>query len=52
MKNEVNRSFMDKKKNYNQPNVELVQLMPTTMILAGSQTGLGIGDPISGGEGG
>ena len=36
MKNEVNRSFMDKKKNYNQPNVELVQLMPTTMILAGS----------------
>ena len=40
------------KKVYNQPNVELVQLMPSTMILVGSPAGLGIGDPISGGEGG
>ena len=40
------------KKVYNQPNVELAQLMPSTMILVGSPEGLGIGDPISGGTGG
>ena len=43
------------KKIYNQPNVELAQLMPTTMILAGSPGAPGLGinpTPISGGEGG
>lgn len=43
------------KKVYNQPNVELVQLMPTTMILAGSPGGSGLPydpTPIPGSGGG
>lgn len=40
------------KKIYIQPTVEQTQLMPNSMILAGSGSGLGIGGPIGGGEGG
>ena len=42
---------MEKRK-YNQPQVETVQLLPSAVVLAGSPDGLGIGDPINGGEGG
>lgn len=43
-----------KKKLYNQPIVELTQLMPGTIVLAGSPgptppTGISTGDPLSGG---
>lgn len=40
------------KKMYNKPVVEAMQLQSTANLLAGSDTGIGIGDPISGGEGG
>jgi len=40
-------------KKYNKPVVEILQVAPSAAVLAGSNTsGLGIGDPISGGEGG
>ena len=41
-----------KRQEYIQPAVELTQLMTNSIILAGSPTGLEIGDPISGGVGG
>lgn len=41
-----------KKKEYIKPVVELTQLIANSIILVGSPTGLGIGDPIGGGEGG
>ncbi len=37
---------------YNKPLVEAMQLKSTTNLLVGSDPSLGIGDPISGGEGG
>lgn len=40
------------KKTYEKPSVELMPLMPTSSILAGSVPSIGIGDPIIGGEGG
>lgn len=40
------------KKMYNKPIVEATQLKATANLLIGSNTGLGIGEPISGGEGG
>lgn len=41
------------KKQYNQPNVEVLELRLGNNVMAGSPTGLGIsGDPIGGGEGG
>ena len=42
------------KKTYQIPSVNAMQLMPSTVVLAGSSggSGIGIGDPISGGEGG
>ena len=42
---------MEKKK-YSQPIVEQMQLLPGSSILVGSVPNIGIGDPISGGEGG
>jgi len=41
-----------KNKMYTKPIVEAMQLKATVNLLAGSEAGLGIGDPISGGEGG
>ena len=41
-----------KNKMYTKPIVEAMQLKATANLLAGSDTGLGIGDPISGGVGG
>ena len=41
-----------KRQEYIKPVVELTQLMTNSIILAGSPTGLPIGDPISGGVGG
>ena len=40
------------KKQYNQPQVETAQLKLSATVLVGSDPGLGIGDPISGGTGG
>ena len=37
---------------YSKPVVEAVQVKLSANVLAGSNPGLGIGDPISGGEGG
>lgn len=39
-------------KMYSKPIVEATQLKSTANLLVGSDTGIGIGDPISGGEGG
>jgi hypothetical protein len=39
-------------KMYSKPIVEVAQLNATANVLTSSPTGLGIGDPISGGEGG
>lgn len=53
MQNEVNRAIMAKKnQKYSKPIVEVTQLAATANLLTGSTTGLGIGDPINGGEGG
>lgn len=42
-----------KKKVYNQPRVETMQLMPSTVVLAGSSNGLPVDNtPIGNGEGG
>ena len=41
-----------KQKEYIKPVVELTQLMVNSIILVGSPTGIGIGEPISNGEGG
>ena len=41
-----------KNKIYSKPIVEATRLQATANLLVGSDTGLGIGDPISGGEGG
>ena len=42
-----------KNRQYNKPVVEILQVAPSAAVLAGNNTsGLGIGDPISGGEGG
>ena len=41
------------KKTYEIPSVEMTQLTMSSIVMAGSPgAGLGIGDPISGGEGG
>ena len=40
------------KKTYQIPSVEMTQLAMTSIVMAGSATGIGIGDPISSGEGG
>ncbi len=41
------------KKQYNQPNVEVLDLRLGNCVMVGSSApGLGIGDPIGGGEGG
>ena len=41
------------KKTYQIPSVEMALLVPSANLLAGSGApGIGIGDPISGGEGG
>ena len=42
MKNEVNRAIMAKKKIYNQPQMQVTALMPTTIICAS----IGKGDPV------
>ena len=41
-----------KKKEYIKPVVELTQLMLNSIILVGSPTGIGIGEPIGGEVGG
>ena len=41
-----------KNKKYSKPIVQATQLVATANLLVGSLTGLGIGTPISGGEGG
>ena len=41
-----------KNKIYTKPVVKATQLVATANILACSEPGIGIGDPISGGEGG
>lgn len=41
-----------KNKIYTKPVVEATQLVATQNLLVGSEPSLGIGDPISGGEGG
>ena len=41
-----------KKNMYIQPIVEVAEVFATSLMQAVSQTGIGIGDPISGGEGG
>lgn len=40
------------KRKYEIPSVEMTQLAMSSIVMAGSATGIGIGDPISGGEGG
>jgi hypothetical protein len=37
---------------YSKPVVEAIQVQMSSIIMVGSEKGLGIGDPISGGEGG
>jgi len=51
MKNEVNRALVAKKKNYNQPAVQVARIALESMVLAGSPAPAPSGDEVPIGSG-